>query len=239
MTDPAAPPQDRKRSPSWAMTISWTLICAAIALGLYANYIGAPFHGSFGSAPRCVRDDTCTSAQIQTALDRENRLLFGAFVAFLLAVIVHLMATPGRIEPRRDLTAPWLRSVVAVVIAAALVVALVVPFLVLAFSGQTAGVILLVMLGTFMVVAVPCLTHSATWTRPRRAKLAATAATLAAPVAGLVVGLGPVPDNEMLNTIKSGAMVVATLALLVAGHRLTMIVGQSRTAEAQSSSVAS
>lgn len=209
------------------MTISWTLVCAAIALGLYANYIGGPFHGSFGAPPSCVSDETCTNAEIAAAMAREDRFLFIAFVVFLVAVIVHVVATPSRVSPRNALTSPWLRGVMAAVIAAALVVALMVPFLVLAFTGQTAGLILLVMVATFIVVAVPTLTHASTWSRPRRAKLAATVATLAAPVAGGLVVVVPLPDQEVVTTIQSGIAVVATLALLAAGHRFTMVVGQS------------
>lgn len=226
MTQPMAPPPAPGRTPSKLMVVSWVLIIASIAMALYANVMGSPFRSSFGRRPLCADEGTCTPAQIDEALSRQDNWLFAAVGAFVLAVILHLAATPSRAVPRKPLTTPWVRAAMAAVIAAALLVMMAIPFLMLAFSGQTPAVVLLILLGTFVLVAVSSLTHMATWARPRRAKLVVTVATLAAPAAALLVALVPVPDNETVATIIVSIAIIATLAALAAGHRLAMSVGQ-------------
>ena len=220
MTAPA--PHSTERKPSKLLLVSWILLIAAIAVGLYANSIGSPYRGSLGKPPSCLSDRTCTNADIDAALALEDRWLFAAFVCFVIAVILHLVATPGRVTPRVPLTSPWLRAFLASVIAAALVVALVVPFLVLAFTGQTAALVLLVLVGAFILVAVPSLTHSNSWARPRVAKIVVILATLAAPAAAMVIALVPVPRTDTMQTVMGAIMVAATIAVHTAGHRLAI-----------------
>lgn len=215
-------PATPQRKPSKLLMVSWVLLIVAIAVGLYANSIGSPYRGSLGKPPGCLIDQKCTSADIDAAMASENRWLFMAFVCFLLAVILHLVATPGRVVPRTPLTSPWLRSFLASVIAAALVVALVVPFLALAFTGQTGALVLLVLISAFIMVAVPSLTHSNTWARPRLAKVVVILATLAAPAAAMLIAMVPVPSTESMQTVMGAVAVVATIAAHTAGHRLAI-----------------
>ncbi|MGA4669877.1 hypothetical protein ACPCG0_08785 [Propionibacteriaceae bacterium Y1923] len=220
-----APPPRRSR----LLTVSWGLIITAILLGLYANSIMTPYRSGFSAPPKCYVEETCTSADIRSAEDLSDRWLLAAFIVFLVAIVLHFIATPSRVTPRQPLTVPWLRAFMSSVIGAALVVALVVPFIVLAFSGQTAALILLVMVGTFLLAAVPSLSHVGTWARPRMAKLVVALVTLAAPAAAMAVNLVlaalPVPDTDTMQTVGGALMVVATVAAHTAGHRLAILVG--------------